>query len=315
MASFASTNNLRDLDSLRKGYEEEALAITSELNSGDNPPGVSSSLVDSEGFPRGDIDIYRVRSLRQRLAILQTDHRGVMKKIEAALLSGSSGAQDEQDSEVSTPSHLPCYLPFLTLPPRCTPPHPPQLRKRLAGKPRPKYDNVTGKWVVRNWDGSVSGIEGGDNLRFEDIGNESVDRLRLAALSVSSPSALSSTSTTSTAPPSTSSNIPPPSSSSSSSSSVLVVEPFAKIDLVSPSSPASSCGLLVGDVILKFGPVHFRNHMNLQAVATEVRSAAGNRREVVVDVLRDGSQIRVALRPQEWEGRGLLGCHIVPYSS
>ncbi|GMH61442.1 hypothetical protein TrRE_jg4534 [Triparma retinervis] len=286
MASFASTNNLRDLDSLRKGYEEEALAITSELNSGDNPPGVSSSLVDSEGFPRGDIDIYRVRSLRQRLAILQTDHRGVMKKIEAALLSGSSGAQDEQDSE---------------------------LRKRLAGKPRPKYDNVTGKWVVRNWDGSVSGIEGGDNLRFEDIGNESVDRLRLAALSVSSPSALSSTSTTSTAPPSTSSNIPPP--SSSSSSSVLVVEPFAKIDLVSPSSPASSCGLLVGDVILKFGPVHFRNHMNLQAVATEVRSAAGNRREVVVDVLRDGSQIRVALRPQEWEGRGLLGCHIVPYSS
>ena len=100
MASFTSPGNLKELDSLRKGYEEEALAITSELNSGDNPPGVSSPLVDSEGFPRGDIDIYRVRSLRQRLAIIQTDHRGVMKKIEAALLTGSSGAQDEQDSEV-----------------------------------------------------------------------------------------------------------------------------------------------------------------------------------------------------------------------
>jgi len=68
--------------------EAEALAITSELNSGDNPPGVSSSLVDAEGFPRGDIDIYHVRSLRNRLAILQTDHRSVMRQVRRAVRGG-----------------------------------------------------------------------------------------------------------------------------------------------------------------------------------------------------------------------------------
>lgn len=160
--------------------------------------------------------------------------------------------------------------------------------------------------MVRNWDGSVSGIDGGDNLRFEDIGNEAVDRLRLAELTVTSPTAAPNATPTAPLP---SANANPP------SSSILVVEPFAKIDEVSPHSPASECGLIPGDVILKFGAVHFQNHMQLRAVAEEVKGAADNRRPVVVDVLRDGSQTRISLRPRAWAGRGLLGCHIVPYSS
>lgn len=289
MSAFTTTPNLISLDEQRIRYEEEALAITSELNSGDNPAGVSKSLVDGEGFPRGDIDIFRVRSLRNRLSVLQTDHKRVMKEIEAALLNGSSGAQDEQDSE---------------------------LRRRLASKPRPKYDKVTGKWVVRNWDGSVAGIEGGDNIRFDDIGNDEVDRLRLASLSVSPSTTSTSTSTpTPTPTPTPTRTRTPTSSNPASGPSAIVVEPFAVIDMLSPNSPAADCGLRKDDVILKFGGVHFENHMQLRAIASEVKNAADSNYAIMVDVLRGGSQMRVSLRPRVWAGRGLLGCHVMPYSA
>jgi 26S proteasome non-ATPase regulatory subunit 9 len=47
-------------------------------------PGVSGLLVDDEGFPRGDIDLYAVRQARNKYVCAQTDHIEVMKKIEQA---------------------------------------------------------------------------------------------------------------------------------------------------------------------------------------------------------------------------------------
>ena len=47
-------------------------------------PGVSGPLVDDEGFPRGDIDLYAVRQARNKYVCAQTDHMEVMKKIEQA---------------------------------------------------------------------------------------------------------------------------------------------------------------------------------------------------------------------------------------
>ncbi len=41
-------------------------------------------LVDSEGFPRGDIDVYSVRSARQRVLCLRNDHKHIMKLIEVS---------------------------------------------------------------------------------------------------------------------------------------------------------------------------------------------------------------------------------------
>lgn len=65
--------------------EAEVAAIVEELTSGPNAPGVSGPLVDAEGFPRADIDVYRVRHQRHRFACLQTDHRAVMAQLEALL--------------------------------------------------------------------------------------------------------------------------------------------------------------------------------------------------------------------------------------
>ena len=50
-------------------------------------PGVKGSLVDAEGFPRADIDLFEVRKLRNRLACLQTDHCNLMKELDGALLN------------------------------------------------------------------------------------------------------------------------------------------------------------------------------------------------------------------------------------
>ena len=47
-------------------------------------PGVSGPLVDDEGFPRGDIDLYAVRQARNKYVCAQTDHIEIMRKIEQA---------------------------------------------------------------------------------------------------------------------------------------------------------------------------------------------------------------------------------------
>jgi 26S proteasome non-ATPase regulatory subunit 9 len=69
--------------------EIEAAAISSELLSpgpnGEAPAGIKDPLIDKEGFPRGDIDIYNARSKRARLSVLNSDHKALMKRIEHEL--------------------------------------------------------------------------------------------------------------------------------------------------------------------------------------------------------------------------------------
>jgi hypothetical protein len=77
---------LNQLVAQRELLETEADAIGSELMSpgvrGEPPAGIKTPLVDKDGFPRGDIDIYRVKLLRGRLACINTDHKRLMKEIE-----------------------------------------------------------------------------------------------------------------------------------------------------------------------------------------------------------------------------------------
>lgn len=67
-------------------------------------PGLSGNLVDSEGFPRSDIDIPIVRADRHRLAGLRNDHKDITEKISqnlellhsARLAPKSSTAMDSE---------------------------------------------------------------------------------------------------------------------------------------------------------------------------------------------------------------------------
>ncbi|CAB3229886.1 unnamed protein product [Arctia plantaginis] len=64
-----------------------------------NNVGMHDSLVDSEGFPRNDIDVYKVRHARHQIICLQNDHKNLMKMIEKGLaevhadLLGNRGSQ------------------------------------------------------------------------------------------------------------------------------------------------------------------------------------------------------------------------------
>lgn len=85
----SSKQTLSLLLARRDALETEAFAISEDLDSagpgGEPPAGRRAPLVDSEGFPRGDIDVHAVLEKRNRLAIINTDHKILMKQIEAEL--------------------------------------------------------------------------------------------------------------------------------------------------------------------------------------------------------------------------------------
>ena len=86
---MSARERLNRLLAQRDSLEIEADAIASELNSpgvnNEPPAGIKSSLIDKEGFPRGDIDLFNVRAKRQRLAVINTDHKALMSEIEKTL--------------------------------------------------------------------------------------------------------------------------------------------------------------------------------------------------------------------------------------
>ncbi|KAL3928756.1 MAG: hypothetical protein SGARI_004941 [Bacillariaceae sp.] len=89
-------------DGQRKAIENEADAIYSELTTPPSeeevePMGVDTPLVDDDGYPRGDVDVYRARTLRNRFHVLQTDHKEISQKVEATLLQ-LAALQVRQDS-------------------------------------------------------------------------------------------------------------------------------------------------------------------------------------------------------------------------
>ncbi|PFH54067.1 hypothetical protein AMATHDRAFT_136532 [Amanita thiersii Skay4041] len=90
--------------------------------------------------------------------------------------------------------------------------------------------------------------------------------------------------------------------------------PFAKVNSVAPSSPASEAGLKPQDLIVKFGHLTSKASPSLQAVAEVVNE--NENRHIVIRILRSGQTQHLTLTPKGgWGGRGLLGCHIVPYST
>ncbi|XP_038889104.1 26S proteasome non-ATPase regulatory subunit 9 [Benincasa hispida] len=69
-----------DLMQKRTAIEAQMNAIISRLCQ-PGGPGLSGNLVDSEGFPRSDIDIPVIRSERGRLTELRNDHMEITEKI------------------------------------------------------------------------------------------------------------------------------------------------------------------------------------------------------------------------------------------
>ncbi|XP_025269355.1 26S proteasome non-ATPase regulatory subunit 9 isoform X2 [Camponotus floridanus] len=162
---------------------------------------MDESLVDSEGYPRQDIDVYQVRHARHKIICLRNDHKALMKKIEEGLHKVHALAEGSKAQDSVTP-------------------------------------NVS------------------DSLETETL------------------------------------------------------EPFLRVNLVSPGSPAEIAGIQVEDLILEFGSIHYRNFKSL----TDIGKLVENSRYKVINLkIKRGSNVIVlSLTPRPWVGKGLLGCNVIP---
>eukprot|EP01091_Cochliopodium_minus_P003771 TRINITY_DN1373_c0_g1_i1.p1 TRINITY_DN1373_c0_g1~~TRINITY_DN1373_c0_g1_i1.p1 ORF type:complete len:229 (+),score=68.64 TRINITY_DN1373_c0_g1_i1:128-814(+) len=86
--------------------------------------------------------------------------------------------------------------------------------------------------------------------------------------------------------------------------------PISLIDQIFYGSPAESCGLQVGDKILKLGEVSCLNFKTLTDIAKVIQN--NQNKEVPVVVIRDTAVLKLVLVPRKWDGVGLLGCHLAP---
>ncbi|XP_075291057.1 26S proteasome non-ATPase regulatory subunit 9 [Opisthocomus hoazin] len=184
----------------RKDEIEAQIKACYELLEGQKGVGMSGPLVDAEGFPRDDIDLYQVRTARHNIVCLQNDHKALMKQVEEAL-------------------------------------------HQLHAREKEKHAKDEAEALAE-------------------------------AMGQSLPQA------------------------------------FAKVNAVTPGSPASISGLQVDDEIVEFGSVNANNFQNLQNIATVVQHSEG--RPLSVTVIRSGKQVHVGLTPKRWAGKGLLGCNILP---
>ena len=294
---------IKTLDIQRQALEQEAAAITSELTSptgDDGPPmGIDTPLVDSDGYPRADIDIYRARTLRGRLAEIRTDHAKLMKQIEPLLVLQMHNNKNNKNTTTS---------------PQTTQTETDEQEQRRKAKPKPKYDPETGKWVVQNWDGSVAGGKPNDARTFASIGGGGAEATtkQFATMTMGeqqgTPAQSSLTTTITT--------------------TIVHTPPFARIDAVAPHSPAAHAGLQEGDIIRQFGHITSSSMSDpFHEVAQLVPRAAGQQAAILLIIQRRANDDdhtssltpdnpppqTIRLTPKPWEGRGLLGCHIVPF--
>ena len=90
-------------------------------------------------------------------------------------------------------------------------------------------------------------------------------------------------------------------------------EPFAKIVSLEKGSPADEAGLKVGDEIITFNRILFKNvsHDTLMTLSEISKNKIDE--EIPISLVRKNSQntlevIHIYIVPHTWNGRGILGC-------
>ncbi|KAL6465788.1 hypothetical protein MHYP_G00259210 [Metynnis hypsauchen] len=83
----------------KKDEIEEQIKAYYEVLEDQGDVGMHAPLVDVEGYPRADVDLFQIRTARHSISCLQNDHKAIMVEIEEALhrLHARERAKREQD--------------------------------------------------------------------------------------------------------------------------------------------------------------------------------------------------------------------------
>ncbi|DAA20612.1 26S proteasome non-ATPase regulatory subunit 9 [Bos indicus] len=204
-ASGVTVSDVQEL--IRRKEEIEAqIKANYEVLESQKGIGMNEPLVDCEGYPRADVDLYQVRTARHNIVCLQNDHKAVMKQVEDALHQLHARDKEKQARDLA------------------------------------------------------------------EAHREALSRDQSQGLSPA--------------------------------------QAFAKVNSISPGSPASIAGLQVDDEILEFGSVNTQNFQSLQNIGSVVQHSEG--KPLNVTVMRRGEKHQLRLVPTRWAGKGLLGCNIIP---
>eukprot|EP01067_Filipodium_phascolosomae_P004996 Filipodium_phascolosomae@DN2994_c0_g1_i1.p1 len=300
---------MKELMQERDNIESEMQSHIDFLN-GYGMPGADGPLVDQEGFPRNDIDIIAVRTARHRVNCLRNDLKAVNSKLEEGLheihKSTMVSVPRERNRSVGKQSSLELLSSGTGLSPHAGDDTTLLVDEMLVGNGQHHTSGGPGPYSIPS---STKGLVGSDHISDEVLDDQ--ERLQH---SVGKRSSGSTGSTKVGAETSTS-------VATVQGGPVKVSDPrvFAIVDEISPSSPAEECGLQIGDEIVQFGAVTKTSPDCFNEVANEVLTHVDKLVEVKMLRWRNNSvdtqekiQVSLQLRPHNWDGPGVLGCHISP---
>ncbi|XP_001635592.2 26S proteasome non-ATPase regulatory subunit 9 [Nematostella vectensis] len=103
---------IAEKDAIEQEIKEFQDVLASQKN-----VGMEENLIDAEGYPRDDIDVYTVRIARNRIICLQNDHKAKMKEIEEGLhkvhAKAKENKRENETGQASTESRDVNLTPFL----------------------------------------------------------------------------------------------------------------------------------------------------------------------------------------------------------
>ncbi|ALC47354.1 CG9588 [Drosophila busckii] len=94
MAAENTTKKRLEILMAAKKQLEDQISKNGQILATNDNVGMSGPLIDAEGYPRNDIDVYQVRQARQNIICLQNDHKKLMDQIQTML--------NQYHAEVST---------------------------------------------------------------------------------------------------------------------------------------------------------------------------------------------------------------------
>ena len=100
MTTLTELNSYEQMLSKKLEIEQELNELGKILEA-ENNIGMHGNLIDAEGYPRADIDIYKVRMTRQKINCLQNDYNSLLVRIEKELVSIHSLMTNSDQTKVN----------------------------------------------------------------------------------------------------------------------------------------------------------------------------------------------------------------------